>query len=178
MTLPISWVVAGAIPASQVAKQVASYTATSASHFFGELLQTNPTPKSQVLTDNGPSAPIQSNQNPKTNSDQKSWADRVESLRSRLSNAVQQTRSRYGLTPESSSSGAISISANGKNQPLVSGAEPMRTELEMHLREHPELVKEINELASQSKFSGPLRLLPQCESAAGDKEPWKLWLDV
>jgi hypothetical protein len=179
MTLPISWVVAGAIPAGQAAKQTVNLAATSASHFFGELLQKSPSSKGPASTDNGPSEPIQSSRNPKASNDQKSWAVRVESLRSRLSNAVQQARLRYGLSPESSPAGVVSISAAGQNQPVVNGPEPLRTELEKHLHEHPELVKEINELASQSRASSPLRLLPQsAESSANTNEPWTLWLDA
>ena len=178
MTLPISWVVAGAIPAAQAAKQTVSLAATSANHFFGDLLQTSPSSKSPVSTDSGHSGPIRSSQNPKASNDQKSWADRVESLRSRLSDAVKQARLRYGLSPESSSTGAISISANGTDEPILKGPEPLRSELEKHLHEHPELVKEINDLASQSKASSPLRLLPQQERSASTNEPWTLWLDM
>jgi len=178
MTLPISWVVAGAIPAGLAAKQTVNLAATSANHFFGALLQTSPSSKNPVSTDSGLSAAIQSSRNPKTGSDQKSWADRVESLRNRLSDAVKQTRLRYGLSPESSPTGAISISANGQNQPVLKGPEPVRSELEKHLHEHPELVKEINELASQSNDSGPLHLLPQSTSGTYEKEPWTLWLDA
>jgi len=177
MTLPISWIVAGAIPVGQAAKQTVNLAATSASHFFGELLQTSPSSRNPVSTDSGPSAAIQSSLNPKASNVQKSWADRVESLRSRLSDAIKQARLRYGLSAESSPTGAISISANGQNQPVLNGPEPLRTELEKHLHEHPELVNEVNELASQSKASGPLRLLPQSESSASAKEPWTFWLD-
>ncbi|MCY2984202.1 MAG: hypothetical protein NTY15_11300 [Planctomycetota bacterium] len=178
MTLPLSWVVAGAIPAGQAAKQTVNLAATSASHFFGELLQTSPSPKSPVSSDSGPSAPISSSQNPKSSNDSKSWADRVESLRSRLSDAVKQARLRYGLSPEASPADAVSISANGTDKPVLNGPEPLRSELEKHLHENPELVKEINELASQSKSSSPLRLLPQQESSASANEPWTLWLDA
>lgn len=177
MTLPISWVVAGAIPAGQAAKQTVSLAATSASHFFGELLQTSPSPKSPVSSGSGPSAPIQSIQNPKANNDQKTCSDRVEALRSRLSDAVKQARLRYGLSPEAGSADAVSISANGTDKPVLNGPEPLRSELEKHLHENPELVKEINELASQSKAASPLRLLPQSDISAGANEPWTLWLD-
>ena len=178
MTPPISWLVAGAIPAGQAVKQTANIAATSVSHFFGELLQTSPSSKNPASQDSGPSAPIQSNPNSTRSSGPKSWADRVESLRSRLSDAVQQARLRYGLSPESSPTGDLSISATGQNVPAVNGPEPLRSELEKHLHEHPELVKEINELASQSKASSPLRLMPQSESSSNDKGPWTLWLDT
>jgi hypothetical protein len=178
MTLPISWVVAGAIPAGLAANQTANLAATSANHFFGELLQKSPSSKSQVSTDNGLSVPIRSSQNPKASSDQKSWADRVESLRSRLSDTVKQARLRYGLSPESSPIGAVSISANGTDKPVLNGPEPLRSEIEKHLHEHPELVTEINELASQSKASSPLRLLPKQEATTSANEPWTLWLDA
>ncbi len=178
MTLPISWVVAGAIPAGQAAKQTVNLAATSASHFFGELFQTSPSSKNPVSSDSGPSAPIQSSQNPKASNDPKSWADRVESLRNRLSDAVKQARLRYGLSPESGPADAVSISANGTDKPVLNGPEPVRSELEKHLHENPELVKEINELASHSKAASPLRLLPQQETSASTNEPWTLWLDT
>ena len=178
MTLPISWAVAGAIPAGQVAKQTLSLAATSASHFFGELLQTNQPSKSPVSKDSGLSVPIRTGRNLKASDNQKSWADRVESLKNRLSDAVKQAGLRYGLSPEPSPTRNISISANGVNPPVVNGPEPLRSELEKHLHEQPELANEINQLASQSKDSSPLRLLPQSESTVGTDESWTLWLDT
>ena len=183
MNLPISWVVAGAIPASQALKKTADIAATSVSHFFGELLQTNPPPANSppanrsTAVDNGRSAQFQQNQNPRASSEQKTWADRVESIRSYLSKLVTESRTRFGLPTHSPQSESISISANGKDQPVLSGPEPLRTELELQLQKRPALVKEINELALESAHSGPLGLLPRPDSAGNSIGPWKLWID-
>ncbi len=181
MNLPISWVVAGAIPASQVVKNTASYAATSASHFFGGLLQTNPSQKnlSQKNTpqaDSGHLVQIEPNRNQIPNSDPRSWSDRVESLRTYLSKVVTKACARYGLSSEPIESSSISITANGKDRPVISGPEPLRTELEHHLLEHPAIVGEINELAVQRETSGPLRLLPSQNAFSNTNEAWKLWL--
>ncbi len=178
MNLPVSWVVAGAIPVSQALKKSADIAATSASHFFGELLQTNPSPSNKpTRVDNGLSAQSQQNQNPKASSEEKTWSDRVESIRSYLSKLVRESRARYGLASKSNEFDSISISANGKDQLVLSGPEPLRTELELQLQKRPALAKEINELALQSAHSGPLGLLPQPDSSGGPIGPWKLWID-
>ena len=182
MSLPISWVVAGAIPAGQAAKQVASFTATSASHFFGELLQTSSqqsnlsqsklsTQGSGRLEQTGPT------QNQKASSGKKSWPVRVESLRSYLSKVVSELRAHYPLPADSVKAGGLTISATGDGEPILEGPEPLRTELHHHLQQHPALVKEINDLALQSTRSGPLRLLPQQEAVANSADAWKLWID-
>ncbi len=176
MNLPISWVVAGVIPASQLVKHTASYAATSASHFFGGLLQTNPSQTNPPQADNGHSVPIESDRRLKPNSEQRSWSDRVESLRNYLSSVVTKARGSYGWSPESNELTSFSITANGKDQPVISGAEPLRTELEHHLLEHPAIVGEINELAAQRETSGPLRLLPSPTAFSNTTEAWKLWL--
>ena len=173
MSLPISWIVGGAIPASQAVKQVASLAVTSASHFFGELLQTNPS-----APDSGRSVQIEQTQNPNASSEKRSWADRVQSLRSTLSKVVTDARARYGLPTDSGNAESLSISSNGKGQPGLDGPEPLRTELEHHLQEHPALIQEINELALQRMRSEPLRLLPQQELTKNANEPWKLWIDA
>ena len=173
MSLPIAWVVGGAIPESQAVKQVASLAATSASHFFGELLQTN-----RSAPDSGRSVRAEQTRNPKASSDGKSWADRVQSLRSTLSKVIADARARYGLPTDSGNTESLSISSIGKDQPGLDGPEPWRTELEHHLQEHPALIQEINELALQSARSEPLRLLPQHELNTGAFEPWKLWIDA
>ena len=178
MNLPISWVVAGAIPASQALKKTADLAATSVSHFFGELLQTNPPPANQSTeVDNGRSAQFLQNQIPKARSEQKTWTDRVESIRSSLSKLVREARARFGLPTNSAQSESISISANGKDQPVLNGPEPLRTELELQLQKRPTLVKEINELALESPHSGPLGLLPRPDSVGNSSGPWKLWID-
>ncbi len=176
MNLPVSWVVAGVIPASQLVKQTASYAATSASHFFGGLLQTNPSPINTPQADSGRSVPIESDRSLKPNSEQRSWSDRVESLRSYLSSVVTKARGGYGRTSDSSELTSFSITANGKDQPVISGPEPLRTELEHHLLEHPAIVGEIHELAVQRERSGPLRLLPSQTAFSNTTEAWKLWL--
>ena len=178
MNLPISWVVAGAIPASQVVKQSASLAATSASHFFGGLLQTKLSPTSPRLADSGRSVPIEPSRTQKPSSDLRSWSDRVESLRTYLSDVMNKARASYGLSLDPNPSNSISISADGKGQPVLSGPEPLRTELENHMRLHPALVDEINELATQRESSGPLRLLPKQDAPSNAVEPWKLWIDV
>ena len=173
MSLPISWVIGGAIPASQAVKQVASLAATSASHFFGELLQTSPS-----APDSGRSVQIEQTQNQKASSEKKSWTDRVQSLRSYLSKVVTDVRARYGLPTNSDNAASLSISSTGKGQPILEGPEPMRTEVEHHLQEHSALIKEINELALQSSYSEPLRLLPKQKLNQNANEPWKLWIDA
>ncbi len=173
MSLPISWVIGGAIPASQAVKQVASLAATSTSHFFGELLQKNPS-----TPDSGHSDRIEQTQNQKASSEKMSWADRVQSLRSILSKVVTDARTRYGLPTDSGDARSLSISSTGTGQPGLEGPEPMRTELEHHLQEHPALVHEINDLALQNNRSGPLCLLPQPELIKNANEPWKLWIDA
>ena len=114
---------------------------------------------------------------PKTNSDETTWTDRVDSVRRYLSKLVTESRARFGLTTSATQSDSISISANGKDQPVLSGPEPLRTELELQLQKRPALVKEINELALQSAQSGPLGLLPQPDSTGTSTRPWKLWID-
>ncbi len=173
MNLPISWVVGGVIPASQAVKQVASLAATSASHFFGELLQTNP-----PALANGRSVQIEQTQNQKASREKESWTDRVQSLRSYLSKVVADARVRYGLPTDLGNAESLSISSTGKGQPGLDGPEPMRTELEHYLQEHPALIHEINELALQSTRSEPLRLLPKQELNKNANEPWKLWIDA
>ncbi len=178
MNLPIAWVVAGAIPTGQALKKTADIAATSVSHFFGELLQKNPPPSNRsTAVDNGRSAQFQQNQIPKANSEQKTWADRVESIRSTLSKLVAESRTRFGLPTNSTQSESISISANGKDQPVLSGPEPLRTELEHQLQKRPTLVNEINALALESSHSGPLGLLPRPFSPGNSIGPWKLWID-
>ena len=186
MNLPVSWVVAGVIPASQLVTRTASYAATSASHFFGDLLQSNPSPTNppqinppKINTpqaDSGRSVPIESDRSQKPNSEQRSWSDRVESLRTYLSSVVTKARGGYGRSSDSSELTSFSITANGKDQPVISGPEPLRTELEHHLLEHPAIVGEINELAVQHERSGPLRLLPSPTAFSNTMEAWKLWL--
>ena len=192
MNLPIAWVVGGAIPAAQTAKQVANIAATSASHFFGELLQTNPaqtnpaqanptpanpTPANPSAAVSGRSGPNEPKQNRKASSESKSWSERVESIRNYLSKFVSDTRARYGQKNGAEKLDAVAISADGKGQPLLSGPEPIRTELEQFLRSNPDITKEINELASLSSESGPLRLLPKTDTGSRGSESWKLWLD-
>ena len=177
MSLPISWIVAGAIPASQAAKQVASFTATSASHFFGELLQTNSLPSSPLAPASGRSEQTEPTQNQKASSEKKSWPERAESLRNYLSRVVTDLRARYRLPTDSAKVEGLSISATGAGEPVLEGPEPLRTELQHHLQQRPSLINEINELALQRTRSGPLRLLPQHEPVANTGEPWKLWID-
>ena len=173
MNLPISWLVGGAIPASQAVKQVASLAVTSASHFFGELLLTNPS-----APDNGRLVQSEQTQNQRASSEKGNWADRVQSLRSTLSKVVAEARARYGLPTDSGNTESLSISSTGKGQPGLKGPEPLRTELEHYLQEHPALIHEINELALQRTRSEPLRLLPQQELNKSANEPWKLWIDA
>ncbi len=178
MSLPISWVVAGAIPATQALKQTANLAATSASRFFGEFLQTSPIPQKPSAVDNGHSEPIEPTPKPKGSSgDSKSVGDRIESLRSYLLKFVNESRARYGLGPGTRKPESFSISSNGKEILRLNGPEPSRTELENHLRDHPAIVKEINELAQQKSSAGPLRLLPHSEIKGPTEEPWTLWLD-
>ena len=177
MSLPISWIVAGAIPASQAAKQVASFTATSASHFFGELLQTISLPSSPLAPASGRSEQTEPTQNQKASSEKKSWPERAESLRSYLSRVVTDLRARYRLPTDSAKVEGLSISATGAGEPVLEGPEPLRTELQHHLQQRPSLINEINALALQGTRSGPLRLLPQHESVANTGVPWKLWID-
>jgi len=176
MNLPISWVVAGAIPATQAVKQVA-IAATSASHFFGELLQANLSPKNPLQAVNGRSEQIESSRNPNATSESKGWSERVDSIRNTLSKFVSNARARYGLTQDTNMREAIAISADGQGRPQISGPEPIRTELEQFLQSRPDLIQEFNELASQSSDTGPLRLLPGQELVFNRNEPWKLWLD-
>ena len=178
MNLPISWVVAEAIPTSQALKQVANYAATSASHFFGDLLQTDSTPPKPSASGSGRS--VQSDQNPSLNpsSQKKSWSDRAESLRSYLSKFLMQSRGRYGLPPNAEMDQGISISADGSGAPTLTGPEPFRTELQNHLRENPSVVKELNDLAMERSTNEPLRLLPEHDSRKPPGEKWKLWLDT
>ena len=178
MNLPISWVIAGAIPVSQVVKQSASLAATSASHFFGGLMQTNLSQTNPQPADNGRSVQVEPDQNQKPSSGQRSWLSRVESLRTYLSNVVTKARVSYGLPPDPTLQNSISISANGKDQPVLNGPEPLRTEIENHLHQHPALVEEINELATQRECDGPLGLLPKLNVPSNAGEPWKLWIDV
>ena len=178
MSLPISWVVAVAIPASQAAKQVANFTATSANLFFGELLQTSSQQTKLSAQGNGrlePTEPPTPNQ--KASSEKKGWPERVESLRSHLSEVVSGFRARYPLPTDSVHAEGLSISATGEGEPFLEGPEPMRTELHQYLQRHPTLIHEINELASQCARSGPLRLLPQQDTVANSGDAWKLWID-
>lgn len=177
MNLPISWVVAGAIPATQAVKHVANVAATSASHFFGELLQSNPSTKNPLQAVNGRSVQSESSRNPNVFSESKSWSERVDSLRNTLSKFASNARARYGLTQDAKKREAVAISADGQGRPQINGPEPIRTELEQFLQSRPDLLQEFSELASQSSDSGPLRLLPDRESASKGNEPWKLWLD-
>jgi hypothetical protein len=71
----------------------------------------------------------------------------------------------------------ISISSNGKETPRLNGPEPLRTELENHLRDHPAIVQEINALALQSSSTGPLRLLPSSDEQERSAASWTLWID-
>jgi len=178
MSLPISWIVAGVIPASQAAKQVASFTATSASHFFGELLRTSSLPSSPLAPASGRSEQTEPTQNQKASSEKKSWPERAESLRNYLSRVVTDLRARYRLPTDSAKAEGLSISATGDGEPVLEGPEPLRTELQHHLQQRPTLINEINELALQRTRSGPLRLLPQHESVANTGDRWKLWIDV
>ena len=182
MNLPISWVVGGAIPTAQAARKVANIAATSASHFFGELLQTNPattnltTPNPSPAV-NGRSEPNEPKQTLRASSESKSWYERVDSIRNSLSKFVADTRARYGQKQGAEKQEAVAISADGTGQPLLSGPEPIRTELEQFLRSNPYITKEINELASQSVETDPFRLLPKTGTGSKGSEPWKLWLD-
>ena len=177
MNLPISWVVAGAIPATQAVKQVANLAATSASHFFGELLQANPLSKNTLQAANGRSEQIESSRNPNATSESIGWSERVDSIRNTLSKFVSNARARYGLTQDTNTQEAVAISADEQGRPRISGPEPIRTELEQFLQSRPDLIQEFNELASQSSDSGPLRLLPGQELASKRNDPWKLRLD-
>jgi len=177
MNLPISWVVAGAIPATQTVKQVANIAATSASHFFGELLQANPSSKNPSQAVNGRSVQIESSRNPNATSESKGWSERVDSLRNYLSKFASNARARYGLTQDTKTREAVAIYSDGQGRTQISGSEPIRTELEQFLQSRPDLIQEFNELASHSPNSGPLRLLPDRESSSKGNEPWKLWLD-
>jgi len=177
MNLPISWVVAGAIPATQAVKQVANIAATSASHFFGELLQANPSSKNPLQAVNGRSVQSESSRNPNATSESKGWSERVDSLRNTLSKFISNARARYGLTQDTKTREAVAISADEQDRPQISGPEPIRTEIEQFLQSRPDLVQEFSELASQSSDSDPLRLLPGQELASKGSEPWKLWLD-
>jgi len=174
----MSWVVAGAIPTSQALKQVANYAATSASHFFGDLLQTDLTQSKLSAPDNGLSAQSVQSPIPNPRSQKQSWADRAESLRSYLSKFVKESRSRYASLSSSEGAQGISILTDGKGTPTLSGSEPLRTELENHLHENPLVVKELNDLALERSTNEPLRLLPDHQQRQPQDEPWKLWLDV
>ena len=180
MSLPISWVVAGAMPATQALKLTANLAGTSASHFFGELLQKSPPPQKQSAVDSGRSEQIEPTQTPKSiRNDGKSLTDRIQSLRSSLSKFVNESRVRLGLGPGTGKTEGISITSNGKETPRLSGPEPLRTELEIHLRENPAIVQEINAVALQKSSAGPLRLLPTTSSEIREpqNEPWTLWVD-
>jgi|GEM_PF-2159597 len=173
MNLP--WVVAAAIPASQVARQVTSAAATSVSHFFGELLQN----ASSAPAANGPSAAAaQASNHSIPNSDSKSFADRVDALRNLLSKSVKDIKSRYGwedvgLQAVDSNQGSISIVADGRSAPEVDAPEPIRTELENLLAENPAIGQEFSELAVLHKEQSPLGWLPR--SAEGI-EKLRIWL--
>lgn len=197
MSLPISWVVAGAIPATQALKQTVQLAGTSASHFFGELLQTNPPPASlqparQSAAGNGRSEENAPNLTPRLNSGDgkddgkgvsgKGLDGRIETLRRSLAKFLDESRSRFGLKAGSGDGVAgdgesLSITANGREPLRLKGPEPLRTELENHLRDHPEIVQEINALALQKSNAGPLRLMPSSDKRAAASEPWTLWLD-
>lgn len=179
MSLPISWVVAGAIPASQAIKQTANFAATSASRFFGEFLQTNPVSQSPSVVDNGHSEQIEPILNTKgSRNDGKSLGERIDSLRSYLSKFVNESRARYGLGPATGKPDSFSISSNGRETPKLNGPEPARSELENHLQENPAIINEINELALQSSSTAPLRLLPKSGGQVPMHEPWILWIDT
>jgi len=176
MSLPISWVAAGAIPAAQALKHTVNLAATSASHLFGELLQTSPSRPNPAVVDSGRSEPIEPIQNPKPSNSQ-SLADRIESLRNYLSKFVNESRARYGLGSETGKTDSISISSNGKDALVLNGPEPSRTELESHLREHPAIVREINEVSLQTSTAAPLRLMPGSNTQELANPSWTLWLE-
>ena len=122
--------------------------------------------------------PIDSKLNPKASSESKSWSQRVDTLRTYLSRFVSDSRARYVQTQDVGKSEAVAISADGHGQPLLSGPEPIRTELEQFLQSRPDLTNEINELALRSSDSGPLHLLPNTAVATNGSKPWKLWIDA
>ncbi len=146
---------------------------TSASHFFGELLLTNPS-----APDNGRLVQIEQAQNQRASSEK--GIGLIESSRFVVLfiRVVAEARARYGMPADSVNTESLSISSTGKGHPGLKGPEPLRTELEHYLQEHPALIHEINELALQRIRSEPLRLLPQQELNKSANEPWKLWIDV
>ena len=176
MSLPISWVVAGAIPAAETLKRTANLAATSASHLFGALLQTAPSQSNPITLDSGRSAPIEPSQTKKADSNS-NLSDRIDALRNVLSKFVNESRARFGLGTKTGESDGISIESNGKDAPSLRGPEPLRTSLENHLQDHPEILKEINEVASQKSSAAPLRLLPNSIQNESDKPTWTLWIE-
>jgi hypothetical protein len=177
MNLPISWVVAGAIPVSQAIRQASSLGVTSASHFFGDLLQSNRPSSSLLIAGNGRSELVEKSQSPKALSERESWSDRVESVRSYLSKVLDESKARAGLPNNFDSSDRIAILSSGKGDPIVKGVEPLRSEVERFLRDHPKLVQEINDLALERAPAGPLQWLPKRDDTNHTDEPWTLWLD-
>jgi len=178
MNLPISWVAAAAIPASQLAKQSASFAASSASHFFGDLLRPEP-----QLAANGLSVPTESkaSQSPSkdlsdSKNDSLSWSDRLDSLRALLSKGVGVARSKFGLSSSSTKGDELSITSTGSGFPKVEGAEPIRTELENFLADQPELMEEIRRLANAQIASEPLRWLPTHGIPSDANAPLRIWV--
>jgi hypothetical protein len=173
MNLPISWVAAAALPASQAVKQTANVAVKSASHFFGNLVQGEATTR-----DNGQSQTIGTSKRP-ASSPAKTWAERVDSIRTQLARFVSDARAKYGDVSSRSNEGGLAVESTGPDASLqVIGPEPMRTELAQHLSERTELTDEIKSLAASQSAEEPLRWLPSHDPSAGKANTFRIWLDA
>jgi hypothetical protein len=172
MNLPISWVAAAALPASQAVRQTANVAVKSASHFFGSLVQGEATTR-----DSGQSETIGTSKRP-ANSGPKSWTERVDAIRTQLARFVSDARAKYGDSSSRSAAGSLAVEASGPDAPLqVIGPEPIRTELQQHLLERTELSDEIKSLAATQSAEEPLRWLPNQDKSQGAASAFRIWLD-
>ena len=174
MNLPISWVAAAVLPASQAVKATANLASKSASQFFGNHMQADP-----PAAANGPSVSASSSSQsiPRSNDSTKSWNDRFESLRLYLGKVAADARGKFNVAAGTLKTNGLAITSDGQSKPIVEGPEPARTELEQHLALHPNVAKELTELAATKSNAEPLRLLPNRQPSSEPSGIFKLWLD-
>lgn len=171
MNLPISWLAAAAVPSAQIVQKATQSAASSASHFFGDLLQSSP-----KVAANGRSEAAASNQtanNSKPASAKSgSLSDRLTALRDHLASVVKRFRS-SSAAPGDGEAIKTEIIADGVGTPSVNASDDLRVSLENYLAANPSLVAEINAVARESISSDPLSMLP-----AGKSSPRSLRLPL
>lgn len=162
MNLPISWLAAAAVPSAQIVQKAAQSAASSASHFFGDLLQSSPKAAANGRLEAGASNQTANSGNASTNKSA-SLSERIDALKEHLAAVVKRLRSSspsQGEPQDDTSAIKTEIIADGRGIPSVNASDDIRVSLENYLNANPSLIAEINSVARESTASDPLSMLP------------------